>query len=577
MGEETELPPVESHEGERDVQAESISLDEAIDDPVVFVEHTMEIPEAEEIQMALIEVVQVTPEGDTSDLSDPPIKSPEMNPLSAPDTDSISSLLPSDQPGALIITETSQPLEQQSSVPDVEDVGIAANDLGTGVSAAGDSEGPNTEGSNLGIPPSDPISNVSQVQGPRSAEAQGLVQEGELEIYEDEVAFTGSGINAASDVMDRGVDVYDEHGGIEGQEVIRSSDEKATAAGGVAVEGGTQEIIEREKSASGISSEDSLRDLVSESEPELGGTSKTTGHGVFSKAREIPVSVTGPGGEPAPVMGDLSALGGPKGSESEGSESEASESQEQVAMDGDPENDSGTFSSVEEGGEYSSDIASALNIGNVQYDWSEFVKDIPDGEITKDINALIQYVLRDSYLETNRDLQFHADKVRFYNELKKALRQEPNEVRDYLTTIVQGLDGQIEDGLSEFEAISNTEASPASVLEDISIIPGRDQPTGDISDHSDAKSDLEIWEENEPEKPIQGEDESDEDFEYRMAEYQRKHEAGLASRPPDGEDEDTGGTDDTDLGLNSESSSTLAGLSDTISSGSNVTDDQTGG
>ncbi len=45
------------------------------------------------------------------------------------------------------------------------------------------------------------------------------------------------------------------------------------------------------------------------------------------------------------------------------------------------------------------------------------------GENT-DVNALVQLVLRESYMETNEDLQFYADKVRFYNDLKKAIRDE---------------------------------------------------------------------------------------------------------------------------------------------------------
>jgi len=58
-----------------------------------------------------------------------------------------------------------------------------------------------------------------------------------------------------------------------------------------------------------------------------------------------------------------------------------------------------------------------------------------DGEHTKifiassentDINAFVQWVLRESYLETNKDLQFYADKVRFYNELKSALETNPD-------------------------------------------------------------------------------------------------------------------------------------------------------
>ena len=75
----------------------------------------------------------------------------------------------------------------------------------------------------------------------------------------------------------------------------------------------------------GVSPEDSLRDLVNESETELGGKSENTGDGVFSKAREIPVSTTGESGEPVPVIGDLSDLGGPRTSDSEKNEAATTE------------------------------------------------------------------------------------------------------------------------------------------------------------------------------------------------------------------------------------------------------------
>jgi hypothetical protein len=48
---------------------------------------------------------------------------------------------------------------------------------------------------------------------------------------------------------------------------------------------GLHESIEADLSVSGVSPEESLRDIVSESETELGSASKATGHGVYSKSR----------------------------------------------------------------------------------------------------------------------------------------------------------------------------------------------------------------------------------------------------------------------------------------------------
>lgn len=46
-----------------------------------------------------------------------------------------------------------------------------------------------------------------------------------------------------------------------------------------------------------------------------------------------------------------------------------------------------------------------------------------------DVNALVQHVLRQSYVETNRDLRAHAEKVRYYNELKETIRSHTADVR----------------------------------------------------------------------------------------------------------------------------------------------------
>jgi len=46
-----------------------------------------------------------------------------------------------------------------------------------------------------------------------------------------------------------------------------------------------------------------------------------------------------------------------------------------------------------------------------------------------DPNALIQYVLRASYLEANEDLKSMADKVKYFNDLKKQLREEITSAR----------------------------------------------------------------------------------------------------------------------------------------------------
>jgi hypothetical protein len=67
--------------------------------------------------------------------------------------------------------------------------------------------------------------------------------------------------------------------------------------------------------------------------------------------------------------------------------------------------------------------------------WGEYIADMQTGAIPKDINALVQAVLRESYLETNKDLQFYAEKVRYYNDLKEGIRSELTTARQYQSSL----------------------------------------------------------------------------------------------------------------------------------------------
>ena len=48
-----------------------------------------------------------------------------------------------------------------------------------------------------------------------------------------------------------------------------------------------------------------------------------------------------------------------------------------------------------------------------------------------DINALVQEVLREAYLQTTEDLRSYAEKVRYYNQMKKALREYLSSLREF--------------------------------------------------------------------------------------------------------------------------------------------------
>ena len=60
---------------------------------------------------------------------------------------------------------------------------------------------------------------------------------------------------------------------------------------------------------------------------------------------------------------------------------------------------------------------------NVPKAWAGLVKSWHGHQPTADINALIQLVIAQSYLEQNEDLAFYAAKVKHFNEAKAKLRE----------------------------------------------------------------------------------------------------------------------------------------------------------
>lgn len=63
--------------------------------------------------------------------------------------------------------------------------------------------------------------------------------------------------------------------------------------------------------------------------------------------------------------------------------------------------------------------------------WEEFVSDVALSGEPIDIDALVQWVLRSAYLESTSDLEHYAEKVRYYNELKSAMRAEIQRLRNF--------------------------------------------------------------------------------------------------------------------------------------------------
>ncbi|MEO0814910.1 MAG: hypothetical protein AAFY60_18765 [Myxococcota bacterium] len=75
---------------------------------------------------------------------------------------------------------------------------------------------------------------------------------------------------------------------------------------------------------------------------------------------------------------------------------------------------------------------SANNYADVQGQWADFIsKTGLTGEL--DVNALVQQVLREAYVENTEDLRFYAQKVKYFNELKDQVRGQLTEARKLMS------------------------------------------------------------------------------------------------------------------------------------------------
>jgi hypothetical protein len=74
------------------------------------------------------------------------------------------------------------------------------------------------------------------------------------------------------------------------------------------------------------------------------------------------------------------------------------------------------------------DVQKASVSSNLQSQWE--TNQAEQGSAV-DPNSLVQYVLRESYVQTTEDLRFYAEKVKYFNECKKAVRDHLADLRDY--------------------------------------------------------------------------------------------------------------------------------------------------
>ena len=98
------------------------------------------------------------------------------------------------------------------------------------------------------------------------------------------------------------------------------------------------------------------------------------------------------------------------------------------------------------GAQYVGMVNSGDNILNsnsgdaLQSRWSDFISNTNLKGGAVDVNSLVQWVLRESYQETTKDLYFYAEKVKYFNSCKKAIRDELSKAREFMAEHGVGLE-----------------------------------------------------------------------------------------------------------------------------------------
>jgi len=88
-------------------------------------------------------------------------------------------------------------------------------------------------------------------------------------------------------------------------------------------------------------------------------------------------------------------------------------------------------------------VARGESADTIESRWKKLVTEINTVKPIKDIQELTQYVLKEAYQETSKDLEFYAAKVKYYDTMKKQVRDEIAQVRklnqDYMNCLEQNL------------------------------------------------------------------------------------------------------------------------------------------
>jgi hypothetical protein len=82
-------------------------------------------------------------------------------------------------------------------------------------------------------------------------------------------------------------------------------------------------------------------------------------------------------------------------------------------------------------GEIGSLLAADPNSKRAQQQWHSLIRKT-GVQPAMDVNALVKWVMRDSYLQASSELQSYADKLKYFLEQKKTLRGEIRRVREHI-------------------------------------------------------------------------------------------------------------------------------------------------
>lgn len=76
-------------------------------------------------------------------------------------------------------------------------------------------------------------------------------------------------------------------------------------------------------------------------------------------------------------------------------------------------------------------ISSAIkkDLASLKRNWQSFVSSQKAGSIPSDINEIIGYVIKKSYLDPSTELSFFAQRVLFYNDQKQQIRENLSDLR----------------------------------------------------------------------------------------------------------------------------------------------------